>query len=435
MHYLKQVVALQKQGVPVGVYSVCSANRFVLKAAMGCARRENRPLLIEATANQVNQFGGYMGMTPIDFRRYVFEIADEEGFDHGHLILGGDHLGPLTWQHLDEETAMAHACDLVEAYVLAGFTKIHIDTSMPLVSDGGGLSLEKIAERAALLAEVCEGAAERMAVPPVYVVGSEVPTPGGINGKHDSVAVTSVDAFSEQRLAFQTAFMARGLEKAWSRVIAMVVQPGVEFSDASVIPYCREKASALSAAIKAEGQMVLEGHSTDYQRPEHLRQMVEDGVGILKVGPGLTFAFREALFALESIENAIIPEGIGERSRFSVVLEEAMCAHPEYWASHYKGNALERLIARRFSYSDRARYYLGYEVVQNSMDRLFKNINAMAKDIPMTLFSQFMPYAYDKIRSGALSINAEALVIDHIQRAIEPYLLGVGSFNTAVTNV
>jgi tagatose-1,6-bisphosphate aldolase non-catalytic subunit AgaZ/GatZ len=39
------------------------------------ALQPNTEVLIEATCNQVNQDGGYTGMTPADFRRFVEDIA------------------------------------------------------------------------------------------------------------------------------------------------------------------------------------------------------------------------------------------------------------------------------------------------------------------------------------------------------------------------
>ncbi len=104
-----------------GIYSVCSAHPWVLRAAMQQAKASGGPLLIEATSNQVNQFGGYTGMQPADFYRSVFDLAQQEQFSAERLILGGDHLGPNPWQHLPAAEAMAHAETMVAAYAAAGF--------------------------------------------------------------------------------------------------------------------------------------------------------------------------------------------------------------------------------------------------------------------------------------------------------------------------
>ena len=99
---------------------------------------------------------------------------------------------------------------------------------------------------------------------------------------------------------FQSAFLNRGLDAAWERVIGLVVQPGVEFGDAAVFAYDRNHARALSASLPASPALVYEAHSTDYQNPEHPPgEPANNHFEILKVGPWLTFAFREAVFALE----------------------------------------------------------------------------------------------------------------------------------------
>lgn len=57
-------------------------------------------LLIESTSNQVDQFGGYTGMTPKEFIAYVSKLLHDYGLSAERLVLGGDHLGPNAWQHL-----------------------------------------------------------------------------------------------------------------------------------------------------------------------------------------------------------------------------------------------------------------------------------------------------------------------------------------------
>ena len=82
----------------------------------------------------------------------------------------------------------------------------------------------------------------------------------------------------------------------------MVVQPGVEYGDDHIFDYDRAAAAELSRFITTQPGLVYEAHSTDYQTPAALRALVEDHFAILKVGPALTFAYREAVFALELIE-------------------------------------------------------------------------------------------------------------------------------------
>ena len=167
--------------------SYCTANEIVIEALFEQAAKLNTEILIEGTANQINQFGGYTGMTPEDFKNYVFEIADRVNFNKNKIILGADHFGPLVWANLNEDEAMKNSLELVRLAVKAGFKKIHLDTSMKLADDDPNerLSDEKIAERGAILLAECERTYQELLkqnpdeIRPVYIIGSEVPIPGG----------------------------------------------------------------------------------------------------------------------------------------------------------------------------------------------------------------------------------------------------------------
>src|SRR5262249_3190116 len=136
---------------------------------------------------------------------------------------------------------------------------------------------------------------------PVYVIGTEVPAPGGSGAEEAGLRPTSPEDVDRTLDISRAAFERAGLSDAWERVIAVVVQPGVEFGDFAVHPYDRTQARSLSKAIAARAPWMYEAHSTDYQRPGALCHLVEDRFAILKVGPWLTFACREALFALEDV--------------------------------------------------------------------------------------------------------------------------------------
>ena len=429
---LKKIVELQKQGKNVGIYSVCSANGYVIEAAFKRGLSDGSCVLIESTANQCDQNGGYKGMTPADFKKFVLEIADRNGFDRNRIFLGGDHLGPLTFAYKDEAEAMADSEELIRHYVAAGFTKIHIDTSMKVNSDPEDVRLsdEIIAGRGAHLAKVAEETYKELlerdpeAIPPVYVIGSEVPIPGGAVGAEDNgVQVTKVEDFKNTVAAFEKAFAKEGLDKdVWERVIGVVVQPGVEEKDSGCTEYDREKAKDLMAAIKDFPTLVFEGHSTDYQTKIKLRELVEDGVGILKVGPGLTFAMREAMFALENIEKELIYGTDTEPSKFAEVLDAEMLKNDKNWKKHYQGTELEIRLKRKYSFSDRCRYYMPTPAVEAAADRLLTNLRTLG--IPLNLLSQFMPIQYTKVREGYLKNDPVELIEDRIINTIDEYLYG-----------
>src|SRR4051812_18817338 len=155
-HMLADTINRHKAGESVGVYSVCSAHPTVVEAAIAQAAHDGSYVLIEATSNQVDQFGGYTGMRPADFRELVHSIADQQGFPRDRIVLGGDHLGPNRWQKLPADQAMANADALVAAYVEAGYTKIHLDCSMSCAGDPVPLGDDLVASRSARLLRVAE---------------------------------------------------------------------------------------------------------------------------------------------------------------------------------------------------------------------------------------------------------------------------------------
>jgi D-tagatose-1,6-bisphosphate aldolase subunit GatZ/KbaZ len=374
-------------------------------------------LLIEATCNQVNQFGGYTGMTPADFIRYVREIAEENKFPFENIILGGDHLGPNVWQNEPAETAMQKSTVMMRDFVQAGFVKIHLDCSMRLGDDPkGALDIEVSAKRAAQLAKVAESSVEAAGQLPSYVIGTEVPVPGGAHEHEEGVSVTKIEDARQTIEVTREAFYREGLQSAWERVIAVVVQPGVEFGDDFVLEYKPEKAKELSRFIESES-IVYEAHSTDYQTRAALKKLVEDHFAILKVGPGLTFAFREAVFSLAMMEDELFPKEA--RSNMIRVLDDVMIQHPEYWGKYYRGTEEERAFKRKYSLSDRLRYYWTDMQVQTALEKLLENLNK--QPLPLSLLSQFTPVQYERIRRNEITWTVEAIIMDHVQIVLRDY--------------
>lgn len=401
-----------------GIYSVCSAHSWVIEAAMRQTQQDDTHLLLEATSNQVNHVGGYTGMTPAAFRDYVRDIARGLDFDTRRLILGGDHLGPNPWQNLNATTAMQHAVEMVRAYVEAGFTKIHLDASMRCADDPEGLPDAVMANRAAGLCRAAESARERLGLAPVvYVVGTEVPTPGGATHALNTLEVTSCEAAEQTLAVHRRAFHDAGLDDAWERVIALVVQPGVEFDHDSVIDYDALKARHLQGFLQRHPGLVMEAHSSDYQRPEAYEELVRDGFAILKVGPALTFALRETLYALAAIECELTP--VEERSHLPETMEAIMMTHPANWQRYYRGSEEQQRVLRTYSYSDRIRYYWRYPEAEASVVRLMGNLQRTA--IPETLLSQYSPRQYDDIRAGRLKNDAKELVLANVKAVLGPY--------------
>lgn len=419
MKHLTTMVEQHKRGKANGIYAVCSAHPLVLESAIRYAHANRTPLLIEATSNQVDQFGGYTGMTPADFRHFVCQLANSLDFPEEQLILGGDHLGPNRWQHLPAEQAMANADGLIKSYVASGFKKIHLDCSMSCLGDPVPLTDAIVAERAARLAKIAEETCvEQFGESDlVYVIGTEVPVPGGAHETLAELEVTTPDAARATLKAHCHAFEKLGLDAIWSRIIALVVQPGVEFDHTHIIDYQPQKAVALSKMVEAYDTLVFEAHSTDYQTPQSLRQLVKDHFAILKVGPALTFALREALFSLAAIEEELLPAKACSGLRH--VLESVMLDRPEYWQNHYHGDGNARRLARGYSYSDRVRYYWPDSQIDDAFERLVRNL--AGEPIPLPLISQYLPLQYVKVREGDLSATPRELIMSHIQDILQQY--------------
>lgn len=407
---------------------MCSAHPKVIDASLQQALADRSLLLIESTSSQVNQFGGYTGQTPAQFAAYLRAAAQRAGLPDNMLVLGGDHLGPYPWRDQPAKAAMKNAADLVRACVLAGYNKIHLDASMACADDIT-LNDEIIAQRAMLLCLAAESAHRELptnSAAPLYIIGTEVPAPGGETGPGEASATTTVEQLKCTLDAFLTSFAEAQLSGAWGRVIGIVVQPGVEFGENIIFDYDRRKAQALSSVLPKEPCLVYEAHSTDYQSPQSLAQMVEDHFAILKVGPALTFAFREAIFALGAIERELLSGKQGAQlSQVRKALEAAMLRNPKYWRSYYHGSEEEQRLARIFSYSDRCRYYWPDPEVQKEISLLLSNLSSSS--LPATIISQYLPAEYEAIRAGNLQPEPHALIQHHIRSVLRGYAAACGS--------
>jgi D-tagatose-1,6-bisphosphate aldolase subunit GatZ/KbaZ len=415
---IREIIAQHKAGRSVGIYSACSAHPLVIEAALNQARRQSGPVLIEATSNQVNQDGGYTGMRPADFSRFVHDIAARLGVPGEKVLLGGDHLGPNCWQDLPAEAAMIKSEKLIADYVAAGFRKIHLDCSMSCADDPSPLTDAVVAARAVRLCLVAEQTWRRAgAEAPVYVVGTEVPVPGGAQESLSELALTGTAAAAATIDAHWDAFQSAGLHHVWPRVIGLVVQPGVEFDHHKVIDFQAPRAVELAAVVEAQPYMVYEAHSTDYQTPANLRALVQRHFAILKVGPGLTFAMREALWALDRIEREWL--GMERSSRLRETVHEAMSANPRFWNKYYLSHGPQLALDRQYSLSDRIRYYWPVPAVESALNRLLASLDASPP--PLTLLSQYLPLQYEAIRAGRIRLRSRDLVLHAIEQVLQQY--------------
>jgi len=342
MSLVQDLIARNRNGEPIGLPCFCTANEQVLRAVLDHAHKTGLPTVIEATCNQVNQEGGYTGMTPKDFMSWLSSMAQHADVPMDQLILGGDP------------------------------------------------DPEKL----------------------IYIIGTEVPIPGGETEEPDALDVTSVARFQDTIKTHRDAFLARDLHAAWNRIVSVVTQPGVDFGHSSIYPFVPEKAKPLKAAILTEPGLTFEAHSTDYQSTAALAELVKSHFFFLKVGPELTFRFREAVWALADLEEQICAQ---PTSRIKEVIGERMSDNPGYWQDYYSGTAKEIETFRTYSYSDRIRYYWADPKVAKALTKLLENLS-QAK-LPETLVSQ----AFMGLDFGEIPANPASLVNLQIQRCIARY--------------
>lgn len=406
---LEDVIARSRAGEAAAIPSVCSAHPEVIEASLRLARQLGRPLVIEATSNQVNQEGGYTGQTPADFVASVNALSDKAGLDRALVVLGGDHLGPQAWRSFPGDQAMAKADAMIRAYARAGFTKLHLDCSEGCAGEPAQLSDAQTVPRAAQLARAAVevAGADRL----LFVVGTEVPPPGGARAGEHGITPTRPEAARATLDAHMDAF--RGL----GRIGGLVVQPGVEFGATQVHHLPLGHDPGLREAVAQHEGVVLEAHSTDYQRPEAFPRLAELGFAFQKVGPALTFAWREGIYALDRLAQVA---GWIDRD-LSETMERAMLADPGHWQRHLDAQAGDLRVQRHFAYADRIRYYWPRPDAQAALSRLRGALSGRRLPDPM-LRQGFAPAVLDRAEALRSELPApDALLQAAVQEALAPY--------------
>jgi D-tagatose-bisphosphate aldolase class II non-catalytic subunit len=409
---LRQIIARNRAGKPVAIPSVCTAHRDALEASLTLAETLDQPIVVEATSNQVNQDGGYTGLRPADFISFVKDIAEISHVSPERILFGGDHLGPQAWRKLPADQAMQKAHHMVADYAAAGFTKIHLDCSEGCAGEPAQLPDEITATRSATLAAT----ALKHAPNPdhlLFVIGTEVPPPGGARtDDHGDIPPTTPVSAKATLDAHRDAFTAAQIPL--DLIGGLVVQPGVEFSPMEVhhLPLARDP--GLLAALTDWPGTCLEAHSTDYQHPDAYPRLAELGFAFQKVGPALTFAWREALYALDTIR---AQTGRAAGPSLPDSMEEVMLANPAHWQAHIHGS--DQRLQRHFGLADRIRYYWPDPKAAAAVRRLMANLADMILPDPLLLAH----FRADEIAIARESRHPlpRALALARVQTALRPY--------------
>ena len=413
---LRDIIRRNRAGERIAITSVCSAHPDVLRASLMLARDLGQTVVIEATSNQVNQDGGYTGQRPADFIASVRALAKDVGLPDAHLIFGGDHLGPQVWRAGAADDAMAKARVMIADYVQAGFSKIHLDCSEGCAGEPAQLGDMQAAARAADLAAIALKAAPDPAAL-MFVIGTEVPPPGGARMDEDGEFAPTTAASARATLAAHArAFESAGINGALRQIGGLVVQPGVEFSPMHfhALPMARDP--GLAAVLADWPGVCLEAHSTDYQPPAVFPRLSELGFAFLKVGPALTFAYRRAIYALDALagqtgwrDGAPIPE----------TMEALMLAAPRHWQAHYHASSGDLRVQRHFGLADRIRYYWPRPEAMAAVEALMHSLSGQYLPDPM-LSQAFTPDVIATARQMGASMP-QALILAEIQAALRPY--------------
>ena len=409
---LRQIIARNRAGEAIAILSVCTAHPDALEASLTLAETLDQPIVVEATSNQVNQDGGYTGLTPVDFIRFVNDIATRAQVDPTRILFGGDHLGPQAWRKLPADQAMAKAHKMVADYAAAGFTKIHLDCSEGCAGEPAQLPDEITATRSAALAVTArQHAPDEVSL--LFVIGTEVPPPGGARtDDHGDIPPTTPESAKATLAAHRDAFTALNLPL--DQIGGLVVQPGVEFSPMEVhhLPLARDP-HLLDALTDWPG-VCLEAHSTDYQHAAAYPRLAELGFAFQKVGPALTFAWREALYALDTIR---AQNGWATGPSLPDTMEEVMLANPAYWQAHIHGP--DQRLQRHFGLADRIRYYWPDPKAQEAVHRLMTDLADKRLPDPL-LAAHFRAEEIATARASHYPLP-RALALARVQTALRPY--------------
>ncbi|EHL6304790.1 tagatose bisphosphate family class II aldolase [Escherichia coli] len=258
---------------------------------------------------------------------------------------------------------------------------------------------------------------------------------GQLGGQEDDVQVNEADAFytnPAQAREFAEATGIDSLAVAIGTAHGMYASaPALDFSRLENIrqwvnlPLVLHGASGLSTkdiqqTIKLGICKINVATELKNAFSQALKNYLTEHPEALKVGPALTFALREAIFALAQIEQELIaPEN---RSGCLAVIEEVMLDEPQYWKKYYRTGFNDSLLDIRYSLSDRIRYYWPHSRIKNSVETMMVNLEGV--DIPLGMISQYLPKQFERIQSGELSAIPHQLIMDKIYDVLRAYRYG-----------
>ncbi len=408
---IQSVIEQNRDGATIGLPCFCTANEMVLRTLFECCATHDVPAVIEASSNQVNQDGGYTGMSAADFSQWIGLLSAEYGVANERLVMSGAHLGPRPWSHLSPKDALDKTKNLVKDFAAAGFRKIHLDAPVAC-NEEQQPDLQTLATRTARLCEI----AEKHSPHPdqlVYVLTAPMTEPAFESNfsteAHRAPPATNAEQLNTTLAAYQEAFIKQGLRHAWTKVVSIDAYLGIGFDHFSVHPLRENPIRRLSTEIMKHDGLSLSATSVDYQSSRNLSTLVENHVVFLKTGPELTFRMRESIFALATIAQQI---AVTDTPDIIAVIDSAIIEHPADWAPYFTGDIAIRKQLHHYSFSDRLRYYWNFPDVRSQLLKFISSLDTIK--LPEALVSQhFLAKEF-----GTLDIPASQLIHGNVKQSI-----------------
>lgn len=396
---LDRVQELTAQGhKPMTLLAVCPNSPAVIKAAFRAAKRNNAPIMFAATLNQVDNDGGYTGMTQKDFVRVMRVEAKRNNFT-GPYIAAIDHGGPWlkdiqTLEMWPYEKAMDAVKKSYEAALLAGYELIHVDPTVDrFLPKGEIIKIEVVAARTIELITHIENFRKERGLPRIaYEVGTEE--------VHGGLADMSV--FNKFLDLLKEGLEKNGCADAWPCFV--VGKVGTDLHTTFFDPVV---AKQLTSTVAKYGSFIKGHYTDDVENPE---EYPLSGMGAANVGPEFTVAEFNALEELEAVENKLYDEGnVAMHSNMIAILKKLVIDSGR-WKKWVHGD--ESPDDFESITPDRQRW-----LMQTGARYIWQKPEAVAAR--QTLYSN--------LRLNG--IDAEGIVLSTIERAIDKYYVAYNLVN------
>jgi D-tagatose-1,6-bisphosphate aldolase subunit GatZ/KbaZ len=101
-----------------------------------------------------------------------------------------------------------------------------------------------------------------------------------------------------------------------------------------------------------------------------------------------------------------------------------MVQNPGHWQKYYRGDAEELRLARRFSLSDRSRYYWSEPRVEAALGRLFRNLSGNPP--PPALAGQHAPTPYGSMPLSRIPVDPRQVILRKLFEVTTTYARACG---------